>query len=77
MNCIFCNKVLVPIGNKRKNGKCHEDKEDRQLHKKCWKILKEEQELIFYMNNILKEDDDKLILNLNKFKLKYNLQKLL
>ncbi len=36
MNCKLCNKKLVPIGNLRKNGKCHSDWKTRQYHKKCW-----------------------------------------
>lgn len=39
MNCEFCNKKLVSIGHKRKNGKNHADWADRKYHKKCWLIL--------------------------------------
>lgn len=36
MNCEYCNKKLVPIGNARKNGKYHNDWNTRKYHKKCW-----------------------------------------
>tara|TARA_Y100000114_G_C11688306_1_gene292251 strand:- start:5 stop:229 length:225 start_codon:yes stop_codon:yes gene_type:complete len=74
MNCIKCDKVLKSIGNSRKNGKDHDDWNTRQLHKKCWKELKEEQKLLFciYCN-----DDEKLLESVKRFKKKYNLQKLL
>ncbi len=39
--CFKCYKKIVPIGNSRKNGKSHNDWEDRKLHKKCWKSLGE------------------------------------
>ncbi len=39
--CYMCYKKLVPIGNSRKNGKSHNDWEDRKLHKKCWLSLGE------------------------------------
>lgn len=35
MKCIHCNKPLVPIGSKRKNGKNHSDWKGRDSHKKC------------------------------------------
>ncbi len=38
--CLLCNKVLVPIGSKRANGKAtHTDWECRKYHKKCFKEL--------------------------------------
>ncbi len=45
MKCKFCNETLVSIGNKRKNGANHTDWEGRDLHKKCWKIIRKEEEL--------------------------------
>jgi len=39
MQCKWCGKSLVTIGNDRKNGKHHDDWKDRKLHKKCWKTL--------------------------------------
>jgi len=39
MQCKWCGKSLVTIGNDRKNGKHHDDWEYRELHKKCWKTL--------------------------------------
>lgn len=35
--CVECNEPIVPVGNKRKNGKDHPDWSDRKYHKKCWK----------------------------------------
>lgn len=41
MNCEYCRKKLVPIGNARKNGKLHRDWNTRKYHKKCWiKVIK-------------------------------------
>lgn len=45
MKCKFCNEPLVSVGNKRKNGANHTDWEGRDLHKKCWKIIRKEEEL--------------------------------
>ena len=37
--CTFCDKpIRQPIGNERKNGRNHDDWEDRTMHKKCFKI---------------------------------------
>lgn len=36
-NCIYCDKPLVPVGNKRSNGKNHNDWNERKHHKKCFK----------------------------------------
>ena len=44
--CWFCEKALVPIGNRRQNG--DPDKKDwdkRYLHVSCWKYLKEHEEM--------------------------------
>jgi hypothetical protein len=41
--CWHCGEKLVPIGNMRSNGACHDDWEDRHLHKACWKLLKNKQ----------------------------------
>lgn len=41
MNCEFCNKKIVPIGNSRKNGKNHSDWYNRKYHKKCWVTMME------------------------------------
>jgi hypothetical protein len=46
--CAHCGKTLVPIGDKRKNGKCHIDWEKRKYHKKC---LKEKELLEYYLKN--------------------------
>ena len=35
--CKLCNKKMPPIGNKRENGKSHNDWETREYHKKCFK----------------------------------------
>lgn len=37
--CNFCNKPLVPIGNARKNGKFHNDWQNREFHKCCYKTI--------------------------------------
>ena len=37
--CIYCDKALVSIGNKRVNGANHIDWSSRKYHKKCWKII--------------------------------------
>lgn len=35
--CLYCNKTLVAIGNKRLNGKLSiTDWENRKYHKKCY-----------------------------------------
>lgn len=52
MNCKHCNKKLVPIGNARKNGKCHSDWASREYHKKCWITVMEFQRLEFLYKNI-------------------------
>ena len=40
--CWHCGGKIVPVGNKRFNGACHEDWDGRYLHKKCWKELRDE-----------------------------------
>ena len=37
--CKHCNKKMPPIGLQRENGKCHNDWESRELHKKCFKEI--------------------------------------
>lgn len=37
--CKECGKTLLPIGNARKNGKCHGDWDTREYHKKCFKQI--------------------------------------
>lgn len=37
-SCIVCEKPLVSIGNKRKNGKSHDDWNTRISHKCCYKV---------------------------------------
>ena len=34
--CLICLKRLQPIGLARSNGRCHDDWDSRELHKKCW-----------------------------------------
>lgn len=42
MNCKYCRKHLVVVADKRKNGVTHHnDWENREYHKKCYKILVE------------------------------------
>ena len=40
--CYHCGKALRPIGHSREKGKPHNDWASRTLHKKCWKVLKQE-----------------------------------
>ena len=37
--CKHCGRPLVPIGDRRWNGKAHKDWDSRVLHKKCYKEL--------------------------------------
>lgn len=37
--CAYCERTLVPIGNKRSNGKPHNDWNSRKYHKKCFLII--------------------------------------
>lgn len=37
--CLACRKSLQPIGSARKNGKAHDDWDDRKYHKMCYKDL--------------------------------------
>lgn len=39
--CKHCDGVLVKVGYDRLNGKDHEDWNEREYHKKCWKELNE------------------------------------
>jgi hypothetical protein len=57
MECTWCGKSLVAIGNYRKNGKPHNDWQDRKLHKKCWKTRNDA-----YFLHI----NDRLILSINQ-----------
>jgi hypothetical protein len=50
--CSYCKKVLQPIGNKRKNGKLHNDWNTRKLHKKCFKIIIHEKNIKMIENLI-------------------------
>lgn len=34
--CLVCSKTIVPIGDKRKNGKNQKDWIGRRCHKKCY-----------------------------------------
>jgi len=43
--CWECGGQLVPVGTSRQNGTRHDDWEGRILHKKCWKMLKDEEQL--------------------------------
>ena len=38
--CHCCGGKLVPIGDARANGACHEDWPSRRYHKKCWLAAK-------------------------------------
>ena len=77
--CIKCNKALKKIGTERKNGttlRNHNGKdwEDRQLHKKCWKELKETQDMYLFQMNFTDEQRTQFI---KEFKLKWGFKSLL
>lgn len=74
VNCSKCDKALKTIGNSRKNGKSHDDWKERQFHKKCWKELKDHQNLIMFNNYF---SDEEILKQLQDFKKRYNLTKLL
>lgn len=57
MNCKHCNKKLVSIGNKRKNGANHKDWETRSLHKKCYTKISNCVELMERCLNNSNEDN--------------------
>lgn len=42
-NCLKCDKPLKSIGTARKNGKSHPDWANREYHKCCWVIIKEQE----------------------------------
>ncbi len=44
--CKYCDKPLVKIGYKRKNGKQHMDWEGRELHKKCLLIVEQQKRIL-------------------------------
>ena len=44
--CTFCDKpIRQPIGNARKNGRNHDDWEDRTMHKKCFILQQKYEEM--------------------------------
>jgi hypothetical protein len=75
MKCIKCNKILKKIGTKKPlknhNGK---DWETRQLHKTCWKDLKELQDICISQINLT---DEQLTKSVKDFKIRWGLKKLL
>lgn len=44
--CKHCGGKLMPIGNRRANGKLYNDWDNRRLHKKCWMEIKKENDYI-------------------------------
>ena len=75
VECGCCGNHLKKIGRERKNGKdCFKDWKTRKFCKKCYKKLKEEQNLILF-NTFFKDEEIKKYLE--RFKKKYNLEKLL
>jgi hypothetical protein len=42
--CWYCKGKLVPVGSSRSYDADHDDWSTRHLHKKCWKLLKNDQE---------------------------------
>ena len=77
MNCKLCDKAIVAINNSRKNGKIGKDWDTRKYHKKCWKKLKEEQDLILNLGRCCNWTDEVLFKRLAEFKEQYDLEKLL
>lgn len=42
MECSYCNKKIVPIRNKRKNGSSNgKDWDDRKLHVNCFTTIRQ------------------------------------
>ena len=79
MKCIKCQKALTKIGTERKNGTTltnhnGKDWEERQLHKKCWKDLKETQNMYF---TIYCNDDERLLNWIRAWKERWGFNKLL
>ena len=37
--CLHCLRRLVPIGDSRANGKAHPDWDGRTLHKRCYRLI--------------------------------------
>ena len=78
--CKHCGKKLPSIGTTRKNGKAivptkgGRDWSSRRFHKKCWKVLFKEQEMLM---NIYATDDAKLSVALKDFKERRGLTRLL
>jgi len=42
--CVRCGKKLIPIGEAKINGSYHKDWATRKYHKKCYKMMKQDQE---------------------------------
>tara|TARA_R110002072_G_scaffold113962_11_gene243775 strand:+ start:4696 stop:4938 length:243 start_codon:yes stop_codon:yes gene_type:complete len=79
VECGKCKNHLKAIGKQRKNGKDFEgnkgnDWDERKFCKKCYKLLKEQQNLILFGG--FYTDDQKLQL-LKIYKERYSLKKLL
>jgi hypothetical protein len=78
--CTHCGKKLPAVGTTRKNGKAINsmkgggDWSSRRFHKKCWKVLYKEQEMLM---NIYSTDDAKLSVALKDFKERRGLTRLL
>ena len=78
-SCLLCGKTLAVIGTSRKNGRAVQAVEDgkdwagRRLHKKCFKKLKKEQDMLFDIHT----DDAQLFVALRDFKQRRGLEQLL
>ena len=53
-NCLKCDKPLKSIGTARKNGKSHPDWANREYHKCCWKIIKEQDISNSYIQSLIR-----------------------
>eukprot|EP01080_Neovahlkampfia_damariscottae_P000759 gene759-9011_t len=62
---------LVSVGNKRKNGKDHSDWSTRDLHKKCWKKIQDENAARFdpeeALNQFRQQQEQDIQNEINKF----------
>lgn len=48
--CLRCGGRLTPVGSRRVGGANHEDWDEREFHKGCWKGLAEEDKEFYYDN---------------------------
>lgn len=53
-NCLKCDKPLKSIGTARKNGKSHPDWANREYHKCCYKLIKEQECSNSYIQSLIR-----------------------